>query len=412
MAQRTEAAFIQDLQALQASGLDAGTAFVAGVCTAVTGLRLEAVSFFLANVLGAYRGGTLGSEDFTSILKQVYEGKLGLAKETLEGALPPLVKKGSSGQALEHHGAFSRPFDLEGRSFARNPHTGQITSKEDAEMIERILASQNLEDERQMQEDEAIARSLAEEEKAQLPAVLPSCQICLEVINESELQPLDNCGHMFHGDCVGKHFEIRINESSFPVVCPVENCKREVTMYDLRSRLSPELIAKFEDFTFNQYVASHKAALITCPTPNCKYVFLFNNETSFQCPLCEVNYCLRCMTEYHLGLTCEQYRATKDVGALDAMFAALVNGQHFKQCPHCKFWVERTVGCDHMKCRCGGEFCYKCGGNYGSCACVARNQLRPVPVHRPVPRGGLISGLLERMSPWSVRGRWRGRRSR
>ena len=407
MAQKTEEAFLKDLHALQTSGLDTGSAFVAGVCTAVTGLSLEVVSFFLSSALEAYRGGTLGTEDFTRILRQVYDGKLGLAKETLEDALPPLAKRGSSGHALEYHGSFSKPIDIEGRSFARNPHTGLITSKEDAEMIERILALQSMEDERQMREDEAIARLLAEEEKARpQPAVLPSCLICMEVITERELQPLDNCGHMFHDGCIGKHFEIKINESSFPVECPVDTCKREVTMFDLKTRLSPELIAKFEDFTFNHYVASHKAALITCPTPNCKYVFLFNNETSFQCPLCEVNYCLRCMTEYHKGLTCDEYRASKDVGALDAMFAALVNGQHFKQCPHCKFWVEKTVGCDHMRCRCGGEFCYKCGGNYGNCLCMQ------AAVPQPLPRGGMISSLLERVMPNIRRGRWKVRRYR
>lgn len=35
----------------------------------------------------------------------------------------------------------------------------------------------------------------------------------------------------------------------------------------------------------------------------------------------------------------------------------------------CKFWVEKTFGCDHMRCRCGNEFCYKCGGPYGKCEC-------------------------------------------
>ena len=41
-------------------------------------------------------------------------------------------------------------------------------------------------------------------------------------------------------------------------------------------------------------------------------------------------------------------------------------GKKFKQCPHCNFWVERTAGCDHMTCRCGKAFCYKCGGKYAA----------------------------------------------
>lgn len=51
-----------------------------------------------------------------------------------------------------------------------------------------------------------------------------------------------------------------------------------------------------------------------------------------------------------------------------------VTGKKIKQCPHCSFWVERTLGCDHMKCRCGRDFCYKCGGIHGKCECTKRAQ--------------------------------------
>ncbi|MFN9955782.1 MAG: Rcat domain-containing protein [bacterium] len=46
-----------------------------------------------------------------------------------------------------------------------------------------------------------------------------------------------------------------------------------------------------------------------------------------------------------------------------------MKGQNFKQCYNCKFWVEKTEGCDHMTCKCGAEFCYICGGEYGACSC-------------------------------------------
>lgn len=35
--------------------------------------------------------------------------------------------------------------------------------------------------------------------------------------------------------------------------------------------------------------------------------------------------------------------------------------------------MEKTEGCDHMKCRCTKEFCYICGGNYGNCYCNSNN---------------------------------------
>ncbi len=33
-----------------------------------------------------------------------------------------------------------------------------------------------------------------------------------------------------------------------------------------------------------------------------------------------------------------------------------------------------------MTCRCGEQFCYKCGGKYGACDCMKR----PEPIVRPV----------------------------
>ena len=32
-----------------------------------------------------------------------------------------------------------------------------------------------------------------------------------------------------------------------------------------------------------------------------------------------------------------------------------------KQCPKCKFWVQKKDGCNHIICKCGNNFCYQCG---------------------------------------------------
>lgn len=48
-----------------------------------------------------------------------------------------------------------------------------------------------------------------------------------------------------------------------------------------------------------------------------------------------------------------------------------MKGAKFKQCPKCKYWVERNQGCPTMSCKCGQKFCYDCGGigcPHGSCS--------------------------------------------
>lgn len=39
----------------------------------------------------------------------------------------------------------------------------------------------------------------------------------------------------------------------------------------------------------------------------------------------------------------------------------LDKGKKYKKCPKCNFWVDNWRGCITMKCRCGTQFCFKCG---------------------------------------------------
>lgn len=47
---------------------------------------------------------------------------------------------------------------------------------------------------------------------------------------------------------------------------------------------------------------------------------------------------------------------------------ARVNG--WMPCPKCHQLVEKTEACNHIKCKCGKDFCYACGGNYPKCNCI------------------------------------------
>merc|ERR1712216_459441 len=39
-------------------------------------------------------------------------------------------------------------------------------------------------------------------------------------------------------------------------------------------------------------------------------------------------------------------------------------GNSCQACPRCLVVVRKEDGCDHMVCRCGTEFCFRCGGPY------------------------------------------------
>ena len=72
----------------------------------------------------------------------------------------------------------------------------------------------------------------------------------------------------------------------------------------------------------------------------------------------------------------------------DKKFMMLAKGAKFKQCPSCKFWVEKNEGCDHMTCRCKYEFCYVCGGKYNKCKCKGFvNEVEEPLMLRQLPLG-------------------------
>ena len=53
--------------------------------------------------------------------------------------------------------------------------------------------------------------------------------------------------------------------------------------------------------------------------------------------------------------------------------ADYARGKKLKICPRCKVWTEKIDGCDHIACRCGAHWCFRCGGNCqapGGCECM------------------------------------------
>jgi hypothetical protein len=63
--------------------------------------------------------------------------------------------------------------------------------------------------------------------------------------------------------------------------------------------------------------------------------------------------CNRCMSAWHVG-PCEDEAAAMDPETRAVMLATS------KTCPGCHTLVEKTAGCNHMTCRCGQHFCWRC----------------------------------------------------
>eukprot|EP01054_Gregarina_sp_Poly1_P009124 Gregarina_sp_Poly_1__9123@NODE_55_length_17436_cov_154_331798_g47_i0_p3_GENE_NODE_55_length_17436_cov_154_331798_g47_i0NODE_55_length_17436_cov_154_331798_g47_i0_p3_ORF_typecomplete_len604_score81_53IBR/PF01485_21/3_6e03IBR/PF01485_21/1_8e05IBR/PF01485_21/7_5e14_NODE_55_length_17436_cov_154_331798_g47_i023994210 len=78
---------------------------------------------------------------------------------------------------------------------------------------------------------------------------------------------------------------------------------------------------------------------------------------------CGESFCFSCGQESHLPIPCEiiQTWDMKNQGEADNVVWIFVNT---KNCPACKYPIEKNHGCMHMTCRCKYEFCWLCMGDW------------------------------------------------
>jgi E3 ubiquitin-protein ligase RNF144 len=216
---------------------------------------------------------------------------------------------------------------------------------------------------------EPIYEPIYEPNYEPLPKIISQCKICLEEAPADSELSLQTCDCFFHSVCLSRYLQNDIEMRKFPISCP--NCKVEMHENDIVIRLDEEWQTKFHAFSFKKFVDGNPE-YSCCPTPDCDNVFIAEDNNYYQCQICRKEYCLRCKVEFHNNRTCEQYQQElRDRGSrqVDQQFFEFVKGTHYKMCPNCRFWVEKSSGCDHMTCRCGYQFCYRCGGKYGGCRC-------------------------------------------
>jgi len=223
-----------------------------------------------------------------------------------------------------------------------------------------------------IQKDYEIAKKLEEQdlillqikEEQENSKQIKKCEICLE--NFSLLDATNyflNCNCVLHNKCFDEMVKNAVKNNSLPVKCP--NCGTPIHpnfIEDSLRNANPQLFGKYDKYSMNNFLLNNIDNYSSCPTPGCEYLFFFNpGEFDFLCPWCNKRYCLNCKDEWHKGLTCQEYKDSRNEKKLDAQFLSFVKGAKFKVCPKCKYWVEKSHGCNHMRCRCGADFCYICG---------------------------------------------------
>ncbi|ETV84843.1 hypothetical protein, variant [Aphanomyces astaci] len=209
------------------------------------------------------------------------------------------------------------------------------------------------------------------------------CQICLEYVDVATTIALDACGHRFCIECLEGYVTSKITDGMVYPTCffafPPEDggavpstCHAAIQATDLRALITSEDVwAKYEKFKFNKEHANARE----CPHCHHVQVSAAANPT-ISCDACRQVYCFS-HSNAHPGMSCADYEKARR--AEDKLNHAKIS-QIAKFCPGCKSPVEKSGGCNQMKCiTCGINFCWLCGQEVGDGVFPEHFQVRPVP---------------------------------
>lgn len=262
-----------------------------------------------------------------------------------------------------------------------------------------ILRAARDEDEGETDEERVIQEEseVLQQAITALHATIPksSCVVC-EDIFENPAMATTPCDHKFCRNCLQELFQrSQIDESLFP-----PRCCESMPLEQVRGFLTPELIAMHEE----KKVEFETVDRTYCSDLQCHRFLRPENITRDLgiCPACNKSTCTVCKTPAHEGGDCPRDASTQ---------AVLRYGteQGWRRCFSCRSLVEIAFGCNHityvshlfsiegsgtdactLRCRCGSEFCYRCGLVWDTCPCPLWNNARQLLLPRPRRLNGAV----------------------
>ncbi|XP_030451991.1 E3 ubiquitin-protein ligase RSL1-like [Syzygium oleosum] len=204
------------------------------------------------------------------------------------------------------------------------------------------------------------------------------CEICAERKEAKEMFRIRTvCSHTFCSLCISRHVEAKVLENVTTIRCPGLECEGVLQIDSCRQILPENVLCMWEKSLCEaMFLESQK---FYCPFKNCSALLIKDCDDGkvireCECPYCHRLFCAECSVPWHAGVSCEEFQSLNEDerGREDLIVRELAKENKWGRCPKCKFYVERTLGCPHIICRCQFQFCYGCGSEWseahGGCA--------------------------------------------
>lgn len=192
-----------------------------------------------------------------------------------------------------------------------------------------------------------------------------TCPVCF---CEAEEPVRTSCGHTYCGPCFVNLCEAETTKTTgdFCIRCvggQDGQCRRVLPLAEIQGVLLAETFEGLLEASMASYVQRRPREFRYCPTADCTQVYRVTSDavmavpTVFTCSQCLASTCTACHTD-HAGQTCAEYKGDASGGL--ATHLKMKEDLGIQDCPNCKAPVEKRDGCNHMHCRCGVHFCWKC----------------------------------------------------
>ncbi|KAJ7963351.1 RBR-type E3 ubiquitin transferase [Quillaja saponaria] len=208
-----------------------------------------------------------------------------------------------------------------------------------------------------------VDKQRGKQEAIKLPKRL--CTICMDRKTGRHMLSINECNHFFCTDCISKHVAAKVQKNNLKVYCPGINCNVELKPEYFSSIVPQEVLVRWETALCESSIPGSEK--FYCPFKDCSALLVDDGGTVVtcsECPYCNRLFCAQCKVPWHAESTCEMFKRMKRIRGgydMDQMAINLASMENWRRCPSCKFYVERSSGCEHIRCRCGMNFCYVCG---------------------------------------------------
>ncbi|MCQ2821349.1 MAG: hypothetical protein MJ252_29155 [archaeon] len=193
------------------------------------------------------------------------------------------------------------------------------------------------------------------------------CLICYDEKtseNEEEFTSL-SCGHVFCNGCWKEYLEEKSTKFSslLETKCPQQGCTCKVFESIFYKFLTEEeTLSRLKKGIIKDYIENNKE-IKYCPNPKCDYCIRSSNVPKDVTCVCKTSFCFKCNQDSHRPCPCEMYKKWTDkLGGDGGNCDDLWIKANTKECPHCHQRIEKSHGCNYMKCDkaaggCGKAFC-------------------------------------------------------